>query len=78
MPRKLSHEVILAAIEGFESQKRKIDTQVAELRAMLNGHRTELATTAETPTRNRKKFSAATRRRMREAQRRRWASVKGV
>jgi hypothetical protein len=69
MPRKLSHEVILAAIEGFESQKRKIDAQVAELRAMLNGHRAELATTAETH--KRKKFSAATGRRMREAQRRR-------
>ena len=78
MPRKLSHEVILAAIEGFESQKKKIDSQVAELRAMLNGHRTESATTAETPARKRKKLSAATRRRMREAQRRRWASVKGV
>jgi hypothetical protein len=77
MPTKLSKEVILAAIEGFQSQKKQIDTQIAELRQMLNGHRPESVADTATPVRQRKKFSAASRRRMREAQQRRWAAVKG-
>ena len=78
MPTKLTHEVILAAIEGFQSQKKQIDTQIAELRQMLNGHRTESVAEPETPIRKRRKFSASARRRMREAQQRRWAVVKGT
>jgi hypothetical protein len=77
MPTKLSKEVVLAAIEGFQSQNRQIDTQIAELRQMLNGHRTVSLASPEEPTRKRKKFSAASRRRMKEAQQRRWAAVKG-
>jgi hypothetical protein len=76
MPTKLSNEVILAAIEGFQSQKKQIDTQIAELRQMLNGNRTGTATET-TPVRKRRKFSAASRRKMREAQQRRWAAVRG-
>ena len=38
MPTKLTAEIIIAAITGFESQKTKIDAQVAELRAMLSGN----------------------------------------
>ena len=34
---KLTNEIITAAIEGFESQRRRIDDQIAELRAMLDG-----------------------------------------
>jgi hypothetical protein len=37
MPTKLTHEIIVAAIEGYESQKKRIDVQIAELRAMLPG-----------------------------------------
>jgi hypothetical protein len=36
---KLAAEILIAAIEGFESQKRRIDDQIAELRAMLPGKR---------------------------------------
>ena len=77
MPAKLSNEVIIAAIEGFQSQKKHIDTQIAELRQMQNGNRAESAATPQVLTRKRKKFSVAVRRRMREAQQRRWAAVKG-
>ena len=77
MPTKPSNEVILAAIEGFQSQVIQIDTKIGELRQMLNGNRT--GSTAETaaPVRKRRKFSVAARRRMREAQQRRWAAIKG-
>jgi hypothetical protein len=76
MPTKLSPEVLHAAIEGFESQKRQIDTQITELRQILDGHGTDSAS-PEMPTRKHRKFSAAARRRMREAQRRRWAAARG-
>jgi hypothetical protein len=72
---KLNRPVIEAAIVGFEQQKIQIDTQIAELRAMLPGGSVEIATKA-TPG-IRKKFSAATKRKMAEAQRLRWDKIKG-
>lgn len=77
MPTKLTNEIILAAIGGFESQKKQIDSQITGLRQMLNGGRTESVAEPEMPLRKRKKFSAAARRRMREAQQHRWAAVRG-
>jgi hypothetical protein len=47
---KLNAEIIGAAIEGFESQKRRMDTQIGELRAMLSGGRTEGTARPEAPT----------------------------
>jgi hypothetical protein len=78
MPPKLTNEIINAAITGFEAQKTRIDAQIAELRAMLDGgtKRTSAAT-PETHTLKRRKFSAAARRRMKEAQQRRWAKIRG-
>ncbi|MFY9727203.1 MAG: hypothetical protein WB579_25385 [Bryobacteraceae bacterium] len=75
MPTRLRPEIITAAIEGFESQKKSINAQIAELRQMLDGHRPDVAT--ELPTRKRKKFSAASRRKMALAQKARWAKIKG-
>jgi hypothetical protein len=77
MPTKLSNELILAAIEGFQSQKKQIDSQITELRQLLNGHRAESTGETVTPVRKRRKFSAASRRKMREAQQRRWATIRG-
>src|ERR1035441_3568622 len=77
MPIKFNTEIINAAIEGFESQKRRIDDQIAELRAMLDGGTKPTATTPEAPTGKRKKFSASARRHMKEAQHRRWAKIRG-
>src|ERR1017187_3438237 len=77
MPTKLTTEIITAAILGFEEQKRHIDSQIAELRAVLTGGPAAAATTPEPPTRKRKKFSAASRRKMAMAQKARWAKIKG-
>ena len=71
---KLNAEIIAAAIEGFESQRRRLDTQIGELRAMLSGSKSEGAT-SEAPTRKRK-VSAAARRRMAQGQKKRWAAIK--
>ena len=77
MPTKLTSEIITAAIDGFETQKQHIDSQIAELRAMLPGASNEKAGTPEALPHKRKKFSAAARQRMKEAQRLRWAKARG-
>jgi hypothetical protein len=75
--QKLTLEIITAAIEGFEHQKTRIDQQIAELRALLSVVPGMSIAKPEAPTGKRKKFSAAARQRMKEAQQRRWARVKG-
>jgi hypothetical protein len=72
---KLTTTIIEAAIAGFEAQKKSIDAQIAELRAMLTG---PPESAEEAPAKGtRRKRSAAARKRMREAQRARWAKIKG-
>jgi hypothetical protein len=72
---KLTPEIIAAAIGGFEAQKAQIDAQIAELRAAFTGGPIETAATVE-PARKRGKMSAAARKRIADAQRKRWAESK--
>jgi hypothetical protein len=72
---KLTSAIIAAAIVGFEAQKKGIDAQIAELRGMLTNP-AESAEEAPAKT-TRRRFSAAVRKRMREAQRLRWAKIRG-
>ena len=74
MSNNLNPQIIAAAIEGFESQKKRLDAQIRELRTMLNGGRPESA--AEPPNRKRRKMSAARPKRIAEAQRQQWAPTK--
>lgn len=78
---KLTKEMVVAAILGFEEQKRGIDAQIAELRVFLSGEPAEPAAESAAipvPTKHpRRKISAAGRKAMAEAQRRRWAAIKG-
>jgi hypothetical protein len=76
MPPKLTPTIIAAAIDGFEAQKLRLDGEIAELRAMLSGGSTEPAVTSELPKHKRRKMSAAGRRAIAEAQRKRWAAAK--
>ena len=75
MPTKLNAEVITAAIQGFESQKRQIDIRIAELRSMLSGGP---ATKTEPTRKPRRKMSAAARKAIGDAQRKRWAVRKAA
>src|SRR5262249_6475622 len=73
----LTPEIIEAAIDGLEAKKQRIDVQIAELRALLspsgNG-----STPAPQPTvRKKRGMSAAGRKAIAEAQRKRWAAAKG-
>ena len=74
---KLTNEVVIAAILGFEEQKRRIDAQIADLRQMLTAGRTAPVGASEAPRRVRRKLSAAGRKAIAEAQRKRWAASKG-
>jgi hypothetical protein len=76
MSTKLTPEIIAAAIEGFESQKQRLDSQISELRTMLNG--TQPKAVAAPQRGPRRKVSAAARKRMAEGQRKRWAAAKGT
>ena len=76
MPPKLTPEVITAAIDGFKAQKTHIDSQIAELRAMLSGGSAETVPTPETTPRKHK-ISAAGMRKMALGQKARWAKIKG-
>jgi dsDNA-specific endonuclease/ATPase MutS2 len=69
---KLTNEIIEAAIDGFEAQKQRIDERISELRQLMSGE-TSTPETIETPGRKRRKMSAAGRKRIAEAQRKRWA-----
>ena len=71
---KLTNEIITAAILGFEQQKRQIDTKIGELRAMLPGGTTQTAATPEPTKRKRRKMSAAGRKAISEATKKRWAA----
>src|ERR1035437_8790974 len=73
---KLTPEIITAAIVGFEQQKLRIDAQIAELRQMLTGTPTATAAAPEAPKGRRRKMSAAARKRIGDAQRKRWAESK--
>ena len=76
MPKKLSDEIVRAAIDGFTAQKAHLNQRIAELREMLNGGPAKHGAASEPAPRKGRKFSAAALRRMREAQRLRWAKIR--
>jgi hypothetical protein len=75
MPTKPENEILAAAIVGFEDRKKRLDAQIAEIRQQMTGGSAKPAATSE-PGRKRRKVSAAGRKRMAEAQRKRWAAAK--
>jgi hypothetical protein len=78
MPTNLKPEIINAAILGFEQQKARIDDQIAELRAMLDGGTKPIPAATPEATTAKRKISAAARRRMALGQQKRWAAIKGT
>ena len=74
---KLTNEIIIAAILGFEDQKVRIDAQIADLRAMLSGTPAGPSAAAPAATPARRKMSAAGRNAIAAAQRKRWEASKG-
>ena len=72
MPTKIDTEIVTAAIAGFEEQKKRLDTQIAELRNLLSP-----AVIGHTPMPKKgRRMSAAARARIAAAQRKRWAAAR--
>ena len=74
---KLTNEIIDAAIFGFEEQKRRLDSQIAALQEMRTGDSAKRTVDSAPANSGRRKMSAAGRKAIAEAQRKRWAAVKG-
>jgi hypothetical protein len=82
---KLTTEILTAALEGFTQQRHRLDSQIAELRAMISGDANAtasvspsqvIAKTAANPAKVnhvKRTLSAAGRRNIIEATKRRWA-----
>ena len=71
---KLTPEIISAAIDGFEAQKRRIDTTLAELRAMIDDGPAKPAATPKPPKHKPRTMSAEGRKAVSEATKKRWAA----
>ena len=77
MPPKLTNEIITAAIDGYELQKARIDSKIAELRSLLPAGSAPAAAAPEPTMGKRRTMFAAARKRIGEAQRKRWAASRG-
>jgi hypothetical protein len=66
-----------AALEGLELQRRRIEEQIEQVRAMLGGHKVKLSggAFASKPARKRQ-LSPDARKRIANAQKRRWAEYR--
>jgi hypothetical protein len=73
--QRLTADVITAAIDGFEAQKKRIDAQIADLRQALMGSSPNGGAAPEPV--GRKPMSPAARKRIADAQRKRWAAMRG-
>ena len=80
--RSLSGEMLAAALEGLQLQKTRIEEQIANVRAMLGikkrGRPPKNAASQEAPkpARKHRKMSAAARKRIGDATRKRWAALR--
>ena len=79
-----SREILDAALQGLEGQRRKLDEQIAEVRSLMGGRggrstqHTGQAAAASRSGKSRKKrvLSAEARKRIAAAQKKRWAAFR--
>jgi hypothetical protein len=73
-------ELLKAALEGLEAQKRRVEEQIKQVQAMLGGRKRPAA--AKEPSaepakpKRKRRLSAAARQRIAAAQKRRWAEYR--
>ena len=85
MTPQIDSVVLTAALEGLELQRQRLDAKIDEVKRLLKSAETDVVTTSPHPVtassdaqvRPRKKFSAATRKKMALAQKKRYAALKG-
>ena len=67
-------EIIQAAIEGLEAKKQRIDEVIAQIRERMNGGSSASTPASSAAKNGRRTMSAEARKRIAEAQRKRWAA----
>jgi hypothetical protein len=77
MAQQLTTDILNAALENLTSKRRQIDEQIAEVRRLLGATTDGTSATPEAAARK-GRMSAAGRRAIAEAQRRRWAEKKAA
>jgi len=78
MPRRkkgMDATVFQAALEGLELRKKQVEEKIAAVKSML-GSRVKAPAAAPAAPKPRRKLSKAARKRIAQAQKRRWALVK--
>jgi hypothetical protein len=78
-----SREILEAALQGLESQRQKLDDQIAQVRAMMGGRVGRPAKAHSSPsespsggTRRKRVLSPEARKRIAAAQKKRWAAFR--
>jgi hypothetical protein len=76
----LDSTILEAALEGLEAQKARIEAHIISIHGQLGKRGPGRPPAAETsaPTRKRRKISTAVRKRMAEAQKKRWAATRAA
>lgn len=67
--------LLSAALEGLEIQRRRIEEQIAQVRAMLGGRRPKAAAAGAKPS-GKRLLSPEARKRIAMAQKKRWAEYR--
>jgi hypothetical protein len=75
MAQRLTTDILNAALENLTSKRHQIDEQIADVRRMLGGGKNG-ASAGSAPAKPKHRISAAGRRTIAAAQRRRWAEQK--
>ncbi|MCX6625144.1 MAG: hypothetical protein NTY38_29605 [Acidobacteria bacterium] len=78
-PKSVQDESLLAAaLEGLELQKKRIEEQIAQVRALLAGRRSKTAAAPVPAVKapRKRELSEAARKRIAAAQKRRWAEYR--
>jgi len=70
--------LLTAALQGLETQRARIDDQIATVRRMLGSQPVPAAGATPPGVRPKRVVSAAARRRMAEGQKKRWAAARGA
>ena len=75
----MDNSLYQAALEGLELQKQRIEDQIKQVKALLAGKTKVAATPAAAATgepKKKRKLSAVARKRIAEAQKKRWAAFR--
>lgn len=74
--KRLDNDLLNAALIGLEHQRDEIDSRIAELRSMISGQGGAAKNPAPAGRAGKRMLSSAARRRISEAQRKRWAAFR--